>query len=184
LLKEIGIVTRRQDDGEDVTVERLSEPHGKDLVLAQFGAFAARDLPDCTIFASYTRGATISPEDEERRTHLLREFDFEVRLCDSAYVVINGNPLMSSAAMINDPRGSDKVANAQFFVILKVSPDGSLELHLLLQTIQWVRAGAELLVDYGDTFWKPWDEQREATRVMRLAIILEMLQESKHFRNA
>jgi hypothetical protein len=86
--------------------------------------------------------------------------------------------------MINDPRGSDNVANAEFFVVLRVSPDGSLELHLLLQTIHQVRAGAELLVNYGDTFWKPWDEQREATRVTRLAIILEMLQESKHFREA
>jgi hypothetical protein len=51
--------------------------------------------------------------------------------------------------MCNDARGSGKEPNAELFVALFVSLDGSRELHVMLQTTKQINAGIEILVDYG-----------------------------------
>ena len=44
---------------------------------------------------------------------------------------------------------------------LFVGMDGSREVHVMLQTIQEIRAGTEILIDYGAAFWVAWAKQRD-----------------------
>ena len=63
LIHDLNAVSVRGDDHEDLMVERLPfapgsrQQHERIQHFAQFGAFAARDLPACTICASYSRWA-------------------------------------------------------------------------------------------------------------------------------
>ena len=60
LIYDLNAVSVRGDDHEDLIVERLPfapgsrRQHERIQHFAQFGAFAARDLPACTICASYS----------------------------------------------------------------------------------------------------------------------------------
>ena len=102
LIRDLNAVSVRAYDSKDVTVERLlfapgsRELHGSTHI-AQFGAFAARDLPACAICAFYSRGAISSTEAVESSLGL-REFDFEVLLSRSDLIVVTCNPLTNSAA--------------------------------------------------------------------------------------
>ena len=51
-----------------------------------------------------------------------------------ASIVVSGNPLVNSASMINDAKGSGKEPNSEFFVVLAIAIDGTSELHVLSQT--------------------------------------------------
>ena len=70
LIYDLNAVSVRGDDHEDLLVERLPlapgsrQHHERIQHFAQFGAFAARDLPACTICASYSRGAKMTPTEE------------------------------------------------------------------------------------------------------------------------
>ena len=79
---------------------------------------------------------------------------------------MTGNPLVNSAAMCNDARGSGREPNAELFVALFVCMDGSRELHVMLQTTEQIKAGSEILVDYGAcsgaAFWEAWAKHRDA----------------------
>ena len=58
---------------------------------------------------------------EEVESSGLRDFDFEVLLDSSrSRLVVTSNPLVNSAAMVNDARGSGKEPNAELFVALFV----------------------------------------------------------------
>ena len=123
LIHDLNAVSVRGDDHEDLIVERLpfapgSRQHNeRTQCFAQFGAFAARDLPACTICASYSRGAMMTPTEEVESLLGLRDFDFEVLLgSSSSRLVVTGNPLVNSAAMCNDARGSGREPNAELFV--------------------------------------------------------------------
>ena len=147
LIYDLNAVSVRGDDHEDLIVERLpfapgSRQHNeRTQCFAQFGAFAARDLPACTICASYSRGAMITPTKEVESSLGLRDFDFEVLLgSSSSRLVVTGNPLVNSAAMCNDARGSGREPNAELFVALLVCMDGSRELHVMLQTTEQIKA--------------------------------------------
>jgi len=140
----------------------LRQHHERIQHFAQFGAFAARDLPACTICASYSRGAMITPTEEVESLLGLRDFDFEVVLSHSNRLVVTGNPLVNSAAMCNDARGSGREPNAELFVALFVCMDGSREVHVMLQTTEQINAGCEILVDYGAAFWEAWAKHRDA----------------------
>ena len=76
--------------------------------------------------------------------------------------MVTGNPLVNSAAMCNDARGSGREPNAELFVALFVGMDGSRELHVMLQTIQEIRVGTEILIDYGAAFWEAWAKHKDA----------------------
>ena len=169
LIYDLNAVSVRGDDHEDLMVERLPfapgsrKHHERIQHFAQFGAFAARDLPACTICASYSRGAMMTPTEEVESSLGLRDFDFEVLLgSSSSCLVVTGNPLVNSAAMCNDARGSGREPNAELFVALFVCMDGSRELHVMLQTTEQIKAGCEILVDYGATFWEAWAKHRDA----------------------
>jgi hypothetical protein len=174
LLREMEAVTARADDNEDVRVERLcSGPCcGKEHPFAQFGAFATRDLAPCAVFASYSRGAMITPVEEVTSALELREYEFEVCLSPTASIVVSGNPLVNSASMINDVKGSEKDPNSEFFVVLAIALDGTSELHVLSQTTRLVKAGTELLVEYGDGYWKAWMKNRKAMKAARERTLL------------
>ena len=176
LITQIEAVTTRTNDGEDVSVECLRSGHCcvEGDRFAQFGAFAARNLPPSTVFASYSRGAEIAPVEEVTDALELREFDFEVRLSPETNIVVTGNPLVNSASMINDPKGGGKGPNCEFFVVLAVAMDGTRELHVLFQTIRMVKAGAELLAEYGDAYWKAWMDNRAEMRAMRECALLDL----------
>ena len=75
--------------------------------------------------------------------------------------MVTGNPLVNSAAMCNDARGSGREPNAELFVALFVGMDGSRELHVMLQTTEQIKAGSEILVDYGAAFWKAWLQHKD-----------------------
>ena len=62
---------------------------------------------------------------------------------------------------MNDARGSGREPNAKLFVALFVCMDGSRELHVMLQTIQEIRVGTEILIDYGATFWEAWLQHKD-----------------------
>jgi hypothetical protein len=180
LLCDLNAVSVRADDSKDVTVEYLlsapgSREHQGSTHFTQFGAFAARDLPACAICASYSRGATMSPTEAVKSSLDLREFDFEVLLSQSDSLLITGNPLVNSAAMVNDARGSNREPNAELFVALVVSIDGSRELHVMLQTTQQIKAGAEILIEYGATFWRAWARQRGAMKMARERVLIDSL---------
>ena len=121
----------------------------------------------------------MNPAEEVEISLGLRDFDFEVLLGSSrSRLVVTGNPLVNSAAMCNDARGSGREPNAELFVALLVCMDGSRELHVMLQTIQEIRAGTEILIDYGAVFWEAWlqhkdtmDEAREEALAGLLAAI-------------
>ena len=169
LINDLNAVSVRGDDHEDLIVERLPfapgsrQHHERIQHFAQFGAFAARDLPACTICASYSRGAMMTPTEEVESLLGLRDFDFEVLLgSSSSRLVVTGNPLVNSAAMCNDARGSGREPNAELFVALLVCMDGSRELHVMLQTTEQINAGCEILVDYGAPFWVAWAKHRDA----------------------
>ena len=169
LIYDLNAVSVRGDDHEDLLVERLPlapgsrQHHERIQHFAQFGAFAARDLPACTICASYSRGAMITPTEEVESLLGLRDFDFEVLLgSSSSRLVVTGNPLVNSAAMCNDARGSGREPNAELFVALLVCMDGSRELHVMLQTTEQINAGCEILVDEGAAFWEAWAKHRDA----------------------
>ena len=169
LIHDLNAVSVRGDDHEDLIVERLpfapgSRQHNERIQhFAQFGAFAARDLPAYTICASYSRGAKMTPTEEVESSLGLRDFDFEVLLgSSSSRLVVTGNPLVNSAAMCNDARGSGREPNAELFVALFVCMDGSRELHVMLQTTEQIKAGCEILVDYGAAFWEAWAKHRDA----------------------
>ena len=169
LIYDLNAVSVRGDDHEDLIVERLPfapgsrRQHERIQHFAQFGAFAARDLPACTICASYSRGAMMTPTEEVESLLGLRDFDFEVLLGSSrSRLVVTGNPLVNSAAMCNDARGSGREPNAELFVALLVCMDGSRELHVMLQITEQIKAGCEILVDYGAAFWEAWAKHRDA----------------------
>jgi hypothetical protein len=169
LIHNLNVVSVRGDDHEDLIVERLpfapgSRQHNQGTqCFAQFGAFAARDLQACPSCASYSRGAMMTPTEEVESSLGLRDFDFEVLLdSSSSRLVVTGNPLVNSAAMCNDARGSGREPNAELFVALFAGMDGSRELHVMLQTIQEIRAGTEILIDYGAAFWEAWAMHRDA----------------------
>ena len=169
LIHDLNAVSVRGDDHEDLIVERLpfapgSRQHNQGTqCFAQFGAFAARDLQACSICASYSRGAMMNPVEEVESTLGLRDFDFEVLLGSSrSRLVVTGNPLVNSAAMCNDARGSGREPNAELFVALLVCMDGSRELHVMLQIMEQIKAGCEILVDYGAAFWEAWAKHRDA----------------------
>jgi hypothetical protein len=169
LIYDLNAVSVRGVDHEDLIVERLPfapgsrQHHERIQHFAQFGAFAARDLPACTICASYSRGAMITPTEEVESLLGLRDFDFEVLLGSSrSRLVVTGNPLVNSAAMCNDARGSGREPNAELFVALFVGMDGSRELHVMLQTTEQIKVGCEILVDYGAAFWEAWAKHRDA----------------------
>ena len=169
LINNLNAVSVRGDDHEDLLVERLPlapglrQHHERIQHFAQFGAFAARDLPACTICASYSRGAMMTPTKEVESSLGLRDFDFEVLLGSSrSRLVVTGSPLVNSAAMCNDARGSGREPNAELFVALFVGMDGSRELHVMLQTTEQIKAGCEILVDYGAAFWDAWAKHRDA----------------------
>ena len=168
LIYDLNAVSVRGDDHEDLIVERLPfapgsrRQHERIQHFAQFGAFAARDLPACTICASYSRGAMMTPTEEVESLLGLRDFDFEVFLgLSSSRLVVTGNPLVNSAAMCNDARGSGREPNAELFVALFVGMDGSRELHVMLQTTEQIKVGSEILVDYGAAFWKAWLQHKD-----------------------
>ena len=177
LLREMEAVTTRADDSIDMRVERLrSGPCcGKDDRFAQFGGFAARDLVPCAVFASYSREASIAPVEEVTSALELREFEFEVCLSPSTSIMVSGNPLVNSASMINDAKGSFKRPNTEFSVVLAIAIDGTRELHVLLQTNRRVKAGAELLVKYGDNYWKAWLMNRTAMKAARERAISDLV---------
>ena len=105
----------------------------------------------------------MAPTEEVESSLGLRDFDFEVLLgSSSSPLVVTGNPLVNSAAMCNDARGSRRESNAELFVTLFVGMDGSRELHVMLQTIQEIRAGTEILIDYGAAFWEAWAKHKDA----------------------
>ena len=165
LIYDLNAVSVRGDDHEDLIEERLPfapgsrRQHERIQHFAQFGAFAARDLPACTICASYSRGAMMTPTEEVESLLGLRDFDFEVLLgSSSSRLVVTGNPLV---AMCNDARGSGREPNAELFVALFVGMDGSRELHVMLQTTEQIKAGSEILVDYGAAFWKAWLQHKD-----------------------
>ena len=111
LLCDLNTISIRGDDSDDVRVECLLSTLGhdedRDDRFTQCGAFAARDLPACTVCASYSRGAMMTPAEAFESSPSLREFDFEVSLgSPSSRLVVTGNPLVNSAAMCNDARGS------------------------------------------------------------------------------
>ena len=169
LIYDLNAVSVRGDDHEDLIVEPLPfapgsrQHHERIQHFAQFGAFAARDLPACTICASYSRGAKMTPTEEVESSLGLRDFDFEVLLgSSSSCLVVTGNPLVNSAAMCNDARGSGREPNDELFVALFVCMDGSRELHVMLQTTEQIKAGCEILVDYGAAFWEAWAKHRDA----------------------
>ena len=86
LIYDLNAVSVRGDDHEDLIVECLPfapgsrRQHERIQQFAQFGAFAARGLPACTICASYSRGAMLTPTEYVESSLGLREFDFEVPL--------------------------------------------------------------------------------------------------------
>ena len=97
----------------------------------------------------------ITPTKEVESSLGLRDFDFEVLLgSSSSPLVVTGNPLVNSAAMCNDARGSGREPNAELFVALLVCMDGSRELQVMLQITEQIKAGCEILVDYGAAFWE------------------------------
>ena len=129
LLCDLNAVSIRGNDNNDVRVECLLSALGhdedRDDRFTQCGAFAARDLPACTVCASYSRGAMMTPVEAFESSPSLREFDFEVHLgSSSSRLVVTGNPLVNSAAMCNDARGSGREPNAELFVALFVGMDG------------------------------------------------------------
>ena len=106
----------------------------------------------------------------------LREFDFEVLLSQSDSLLIIGNPLLNSAVMVNDARGSsNKEPNAELFVALVVSIDGSRELHVMLQTTQHIAVGTELLINYRAAFWRAWARHRGAMKMARERVLIDSL---------
>ena len=165
LLCDLNAVSIRGDDSDDVRVDLLStlgHDEDRDDRFTQCGAFAARDLPACTVCASYSRGAMMTPVEAFESSPSLREFDFEVSLgSPSSRLVVTSNPLVNSAAMCNDARGSGREPNAELFVALFVGMDGSRELHVMLQTTEQIKAGSEILVDYGAAFWKAWLQHKD-----------------------
>ena len=61
---------------------------------------------------------------------------------------------------------------------LFVGMDGSRELHVMLQTTEQIKAGFEILVDYGAAFWEAWAKHRDAmdkAREVALAGLLAAL---------
>jgi hypothetical protein len=105
----------------------------------------------------------MTPAEEVESLLGLRDFDFEVLLGSSrSRLVVTGNPLVNSAAMCNDARGSGREPNAELFVALFVCMDGSRELHVMLQTTEQIKAGCEILVDYGAAFWDAWAKHKDA----------------------
>ena len=182
LLSDLNAVSIRGDDSNDVRVECLPSALGhdedRDDRFTQCGAFAAIDLPACTVCASYSRGAMMTPVEAFESSPSLREFDFEVNLgSSSSRLVVTGNPLVNSATMCNDARGSGKEPNAELFVALFVSLDGSRELHVMLQTTKQIKAGMEILVDYGEAFWRAWAGLRDAVSEARGQILADLLHE-------
>ena len=182
LLCDLNTVSIRGDDSDDVRVKCLLSAPGhdedRDDRFTQCGAFAARDLPACTICASYSRGAMMAPTEEVESSCGLRDFDFEVLLGSSrSRLVVTGNPLVNSAAMCNDARGSGKEPNAELFVALFVSLDGSRELHVMLQTTKQIKAGIEILVDYGEAFWRAWAGLKDAVKEARGKVLADLLHE-------
>ena len=93
----------------------------------------------------------------------------------SSRLVVTGNPLVNSATMCNDARGSGKEPNAELFVALFVSLNGSRELHVMLQTTKQIKAGIEILVDYGEAFWRAWAGLRDAVKEARGQVLADIL---------
>jgi hypothetical protein len=114
----------------------------------------------------------ITPVEEVTSALELREYEFEVCLSPTASIVVSGNPLVNSASMINDVKGSEKDPNSEFFVVLAIALDGTSELHVLSQTTRLVKAGTELLVEYGDGYWKAWMKNRKAMKAARERTLL------------
>ena len=132
----------------------------------------------CLIFSLVYSALGISPVEAFESSPSLRQFDFEVLLgSSSSRLVVTGNPLVNSAAMCNDARGSGKEPNAELFVALFVSLDGSRELHVMLQTTKQIKAGIEILVDYGEAFWRAWAGLRDAVSEARGQILADLLHE-------
>ena len=72
----------------------------------------------------------------------------------SSSLVVTGNPLANSATIANDARGSGREPNAKLFVTLFVGMDGAREPHMMLQATEQIKAGNEILVNYGAVFWE------------------------------
>ena len=60
---------------------------------------------------------------------------------------------------------------------LFISLDGSRELHVMLQTTKQIKAGIEILVDYGEAFWRAWAVLRDAVKEARGLILADLLHE-------
>jgi hypothetical protein len=82
---------------------------------------------------------------------------------------------VNSAAMVNDARGSNREPNAELFVALVVSIDSSRELHVMLQTTQQIKAGAEILIEYGATFWRACARHRDAMKMARERVLIDSM---------
>ena len=69
------------------------------------------------------------------------------------------------------------VNNAELFVALFVSLDGSRELQAMLQTTKQIKSGIEILVDYGEAFWRGWAKHRDAVKEARGQVLADISHE-------
>lgn len=129
---------------------------GESLVLPdERGLLAARDIPYGTPVASYG-GAFITVEEADRRPRT-PENAYLVGLPDGLGV-IDGNPALPESAghigmFANDVRGTGLRPNAQI-EIYQIEDEGQTRYYAVIATIRAVRAGEEILLDYGTDYWE------------------------------
>jgi hypothetical protein len=132
------------------------------VLVSQRGLFARRRLEKGTEVCYYT-GVRLKHADKD--DHYAVKFDGQTTLTPSRAPNAFDNPPYCKAALINDPRGTALAANVLFqaqpkhWVTFKTEKKDQTDVTrwlfaITVVAIRDIEQGEELLLDYGDAYWK------------------------------
>lgn len=189
-VRRLETVRDRPDESDDMKAVSLPEGHGvsRENGLSQFGAFGVRDIARGEVIADYSRGAIQRIyKDGNLVSNELSAYLYECWLTPTTIVEVDCNPLNSVAAMLNHGDGDDAgkastskkrtrpaegpPANTVFVTMARVEGE-TRSLHIMLETLVDIPTGAELLLDYGDSYWEmqKQDALKRAKAVERMLV--------------
>ena len=159
-------------------IEDFDHParEGSDPAAVVLGVFACAEIPPNTVFGEYSAHA-VTDLDDHIHEDVLRTTLFFTRVASRGRTTdfaVDASPLANPLTMINDAKGvRGGRVNCEFAEFVRVDERGTPRLHVFVRSLDRpIEAGEEILIDYGQAFWKAWERTR-AAREARLEQIAQ-----------
>ena len=180
-------IASRANDSADVVPRVITDPAHPAFSAGAVtrGAFVspgrkASVLPGEPI-ADYASGSTMFPEKhkgEHVPENMLDVCDYMFTVAASNQkIMINGNALTNVAALMNDGRKGAKdkdKSNVELQAAVRFEHGAPPRLHLFAVATRLVMPGSELLISYGDQYWRVHEKeesQRERSSILNAMLV-------------